>query len=240
MPRPGRTFDLAEYICDTGFLIDFSPAFRAGNVAGNLTGEQVQFHRTRYTTFMPISARVDPSFGSVYSGDEVDELRNRLPFSRDPWCVYVDRAPDGDGMENGQFWYAMGVYIAGSSLASPTTGAITESIPMSASVERLSYGGEGAVSVTRFEFTAQGGDAAIGAVPKGAQVFLVVDEYTSGIGTANLSVAGVDQSVGAAGGWHLGAVAADVPAAAVNSAHSLTGDEKISGFALVGEKLGLG
>ena len=231
MARTGRTTDLVKVIGDTSFLDDFSEVSQDGGVSDTVPVGRVALNGQRYTSAFATSLQVDPSFGTVYAGDETDALRARLPLATDPWAMVID--------SQGQFFYAMRAFVPGLDESAPSTDAITESLEMQQSSVSKPYAGAGAVAVTPFTFTSSASSFTVGNVPANASLLIVVTDYSTGISSANITLAGRSQGVGAAGIWQLPSQTTAQTNATVAASHSITGNNTIVGYALVGEELGI-
>ena len=234
MPPAGRTFDLHVFVGDDDFLIDFSEVFRGGSIVGSMEGERAPFNHNRYSKYVPTAAGADPELAAIYTGDQTDALRNRLPFDDDspPWGVFVDG--------KGAFFYCMGVFIPGLPETGPSTGILVEALPMRASSARNGYAFAHARAVTPFRFSSTDDSESIGNCDEGDEVFLVVSKVTGNPAAQTFNVAGEDRTgVDAPGIWHIGSLANNVASASVSIPAHLPAGQVIEGFALVGEKLGL-
>ena len=228
MAVAGRTIDADVVLGSSSRIAAIRDAVNGASMRGLMNGIRAPVMGKRETEFTPINAGLNISILQMYVGEESDLLAQFFGVD-DAWCAVIDT--------KGAFYYLQSIFVPGVPVVSSVTDLITTSIDMEGT--NLGYGGAGAVAVTPFTFVSGDVSEAVGAVPAGAALALVVTEYTSGIASANITLAGRSQTVGAGGIWILAAQAGAQAAATVAASHALSGNEAIKGYALVGERLGL-
>ena len=122
-------------------------------------------------------------------------------------------------------------------------GALPEAAPpddvitgtLSLPIAGRGYYGTGDLAVKAFTLNASEDTVAIGDVPNGAEVFLLILEETIPAATFAMTVAGVAVQVAGISVRKLAPLAAAVPNATVTTAVTLSGTREIKGYVLVGQ-----
>ena len=230
MPPAARTIDARLIVGRPDWVVNLTGAVGGIDLAGDVAySDREAVMQQRETEIFAVSQVVNPSLTELYAGVIVDALRTHVGEDDPPTLCIIDDKADA--------FYAIEVLLGSRAYKGPTTDLIKDGIE-TPWAER-GYAGIGTVAVTPFTFDSSAASVAIGAVPAAASIHLVVEAYTAAISSEQITAAGIDQTVEAAGVWKLTPPANAVSAAVVASGHSIAGAQEISGYVLVGEEMGV-
>ena len=169
-----------------------------------------------------------------YGSDETDMLSTHIGEDDDPYVVIITEQRTGPtGTTDVDTFEAGQANLSAVNENVPPADAITHTVTLPESSRHLF--GFGDVAVTPFTLNAADSDVAIGEVAAGKTVLLVIER--ADVASFNIEVAALGATVYTTPGIHnLGKVAAQVSNAQVETTTTLTGQQTITGYALVGDE----
>ena len=200
--------------CDGSTTIDRETVLQSSGVEAIINNEQIRVNIPK-----------------LLYGDGPKALATHLNDADDPYCAIVD-TNDLDAFYCGQ------VSLLSLPYSASTRAVIQHNVGFPQS--GLFYADVGSVAITPFSWSQASAPAAvtIGTIPSGSGIFLVVREYTTGIASAAITVAGTAQTVDSQGVWKIGDdTTSQATAQTVNAAHTLGSNQVLSGYVLVGPQM---
>ena len=220
-----RTFDLSVFI-GAGSWIQQLTRFQSGSVTGSTPGTSrepvlgVQEEEASIHSVKQVFA-----FASLQDSAETDVLVAHAMDIPDPWCAVV---------------HDKGV-LSNFEIARGNMGALPKSRP-AADARRLTLSiphsgrehyGVGDMSVARFEFDSGNDSQGIGNLTPDHSLFLLIDQ--ADVNAFAIEVGGVSVNYTSEGIHQLDALTANQNNARVETATVLSGQNKITGYVLVGQ-----